>query len=156
MPATKCGFNDIPGGAAGADNLVQWGPTLLVDIGFDPNYIFGPSAPPPVPGKTKLAALVDTGATECCIDSLLAAQLNLPIVDRRVTAGAHGAREVNVHLAQVFVPSLNFTIYGAFAGVDLLAGGQLHSALIGRTFLKHFRMVYEGPTGNVELSSPTP
>jgi predicted aspartyl protease len=156
MPATKCGFNDIPGGATGADNLVQRGPTLLVDIGFDPNYIFGPSAPLPVPGKTKLAALVDTGATECCIDSLLAAQLNLPIVDRRVTAGAHGAREVNVHLAQVFVPSLNFTIYGAFAGVDLLAGGQLHSALIGRTFLKYFRMVYEGPTGNVELSSPTP
>jgi predicted aspartyl protease len=156
MPTTKCGFNDIPGGTTGTDNLVQWGPTLLVDIGFDANYIFSPSAPPPVPGMTGLHALVDTGATECCIDSLLGAQLNLPIIDKRVIAGAHGAKEVNVHLAQVFVPSLNFTIYGAFAGVDLRAGGQFHSALMGRTFLKHFKMIYEGSTGSVELSSSTP
>lgn len=156
MPTTKCGFSDIPGGAKGTDNLVQWGPTLLVNIGFDPKYIFGQSAPPPVPGITNPNALVDTGATECCIDRLLAAQLNLPIVDRRTIAGAHGAKEVDVHLAQVFVPSLNVTIYGAFASVDLRAGGQLHSALMGRTFLKHFKMIYDGSTGNVELSSSTP
>jgi hypothetical protein len=155
MPATKCGFNDIPGGTTGTNSLVQWGPTLLVDIGFDPNYTFSPSGPPPVPGMTKLNALVDTGAAECCIDSLLAVHLNLPIIDKRTIAGAHGAKEVNVHLAQVFVPSLNFTIYGAFASVDLRAGGQLHSALMGRTFLKHFKMIYEGSTGSVELSSPT-
>lgn len=151
MRSTKCGFLDIPGGATGAENLVQWGPTLLVDIGFDPNYNFSPFAAPPVPGKTGLHALVDTGATESCIDSLLAAQLNLPVVDKRTIAGAHGAKDVNMHLAQVHVPLLNYTIYGAFAGVDLRDGGQAHSALIGRTFLADFKMIYEGQTGNVEL-----
>jgi len=43
-------------------------------------------------------------------------------------------------------------MYGAFAAIDLIAGGQWHHALIGRTFLQEFTMVYEGRTGTVTLS----
>lgn len=150
MPETKCGFDDSPG-VSGSVMLVLLGPTLLVDVGFDSNYK-GPPAPPPVPGIKGVRALVDTGATECCIDNLVAAQLTLPIVDRRQIAGVHGSHAVNVHLAQVHVPSLGFTVYGAFAGVDLAAGGQQHRVLMGRTFLQAFTMVYEGRTGTVTLS----
>jgi predicted aspartyl protease len=130
---------------------VTWGPTLQVDIGFDPNHDAKLAVSPPVAGVSGLHALVDTGATESCIDSLLAAQLNLPVVDRHLVAGVGGSHEVNVHLAQVHIPALNVTINGAFAGVQLRAGGQLHSALIGRTFLMNFKMVYDGPKGQVEL-----
>ena len=97
-------------------------------------------------------ALVDTGASESCIDSLLAYQLNLPIIDRAPIAGSLGKKEVNMHLAQIHIPSLGRTIYGSFAGVHLLAGGQPHQALIGRTFLKYFVMVYEGHSGTVTLT----
>jgi predicted aspartyl protease len=128
--------------------LVVHGPTLLVDIGFDQSYAEGLI---PQLAATKLWALVDTGATECCIDSDLARKLNLPVVDRRHIAGVSGRREVDVYLAQVHVPSLTYTVYGPFAGVDLIAGGQRHYALIGRTFLRHFTMHYEGTTGNVQL-----
>jgi len=152
MTQTKCGFDSIPGGASGSELLAAYGPTLAVDIGFDSNYAPGPVVP--VPGIKGISALVDTGASESCIDNLLAAQLNLPIVDRRPISGVHGTQMANMYLAQVHVPSLNFTIYGAFAGVDLVAGGQPHSALIGRTFLQRFTMVYEGATGTVTLSSP--
>lgn len=152
MPETLCGFNDVPGGASGADQLVSYGPTLLVNIGFDPAYD-STRGVLPVAGVTGINALVDTGATESCIDSMLAAQLNLPVVDRRFIAGVHGRQEINIHLAQVYVPALNFTLYGAFAGVHLAAGGQPHQALIGRTFLRHYTMVYEGKTGTVRLSS---
>ena len=107
-----------------------------------------------MPGKSGLFALVDTGADESCIDSLLAAQLNLPIIDKRMTAGAHGAKQVNIHLAQVHIPTLNYTIYGLFSGVDLRAGGQEHFALIGRTFLRNFKTIYDGATGDVELIHP--
>lgn len=151
MRSTKCGFQEGPGLPPASDRLVTWGPTLVVDIGFDPHWQASTTAP--VPGITGLLALVDTGATESCIDNLLAAQLNLPLVDRRSVSGVHGAGEVNVYLAQVRIPTLNYVIYGAFAGVELRAGGQLHSALVGRTFLKNFRMLYEGPTGNVDLST---
>ena len=151
MRSTKCGYMNIPGGTPAQDLLSLWGPQILVDIGFDPTYSFVAGGPLPIPGKTGLSALVDTGAGESCIDSLLAAQLNLPITDKRLQAGAHGAKEVNIHMAQVHVPALGFTIYGEFASVDLRIGGQSIDALIGRSFLQHFKMIYDGTTGDVEL-----
>ena len=154
MPSVECGFADIPGGAQGAQLLTDHGPTLLVDIGFDPAWNAA-AIPPrsPTPGIQGIQALVDTGATECCIDSLLAASLNLPIIDRRVVSGVHGPAEVSIHLAQVHVPSLGFTMHGVFAGVHLVAGGQVHQALIGRTFLRYFNMAYDGRVGRVTIAT---
>jgi hypothetical protein len=123
----------------------------LVNIGFDRNFNPQAALAPPVPGIVDVQALVDSGASECCIDSLLASQLSLPIVDRRQVSGVGGQHVVNMHMAQVHVPTLNFWIYGLFAGVNLAAGGQLHRALIGRTFLRHFTMIYEGRTGTVTI-----
>ena len=151
MPTTKCGFDSNLEGETGAELLTFYGPTLLVNIGFDSDHIY-PSPTPPEPGVTGVEALVDTGASESCIDSVLAAQLNLPTVDRRDLAGPHGAEKVNIHLAQIIVPSLSFMIYGRFAGVHLKAGGMAHQALIGRTFLRNVTMVYEGLTGTVSIS----
>jgi predicted aspartyl protease len=153
MHMAKCGFNDVEGGASGQLLLTAFGPTLLVDIGFDPNFV-QTSGIVPTAGITGIQALVDTGAGESCIDNLLAAQLNLPIVDRRHVSGSSGKHEVNVYLARVHVPILPFTIWGAFAGVELKAGGQMHSALIGRTFLQNFKMEYNGLTGDVTITSP--
>ena len=151
MVQIKCGFDSGPQGS-GSELLVLNGPTLLVDIGFDPNYT--PTAKgAPAAGIRMLPALVDTGATESCIDNLLASSLKLPIVDRRAVSGSAGSHMANVYLAQVHVPTLNWTIYGAFTGVDLAAGGQMLSALIGRTFLRHFTMTYEGRTGTVTISN---
>ena len=135
--------------------LVSYGPTLHVDIGFDASYTPA-STNPPSAGIKGVHALVDTGATESCIDGALAVQLNLPLVDRRHVAGVHGSLEVNVYLAQIHVPSLNKTMYGAFTGVHLRAGGQVHQALMGRTFLQHFTMHYDGRTGQVVITGPDP
>jgi len=99
-----------------------------------------------------IQALIDTGATQSCIDSLLASQLNLPIVDKETVGGVHGKLEVNMHLAQVHIPALNFTIWGMFAGVHLAAGGQRQKALLGRTFLRKYTMLFEGRTGKVIIS----
>ena len=82
---------------------------------------------------------------------MLATNLNLPVVNRRFVSGVQGSFEVNVYMAQVHFPALSKTMYGAFAGVNLVAGGQPHSALIGRTFLRHFTMTYNGKTGLVEI-----
>ena len=150
MARTKCGFDNGPQGS-GSELLTAWGPTLFVDIGFDQNFNPQNQIQLPVPGIRNVRALVDTGAAESCIDSRLAAQLNLPVVDRRQIGGVGGAHIVNIHLAQVHVPLLGQTAYGAFAAVHLSAGGQFHLALIGRTFLKHFTLIYEGRTGTVMI-----
>lgn len=146
MAQTNCGFLT-------PDLLTTLGPTLKVDIGFDPKYRTTKPLTIPTPGIKDLDALVDTGAAESCIDNLLATQLNLPIVDRRPISGAHGSHDTNMYLAQIHVPSLRYTIYGVFAGVDLKTGGQMHSALIGRTFLQNFTMIYNGLTGVVTIST---
>lgn len=131
-----------------ADVLQQYGPTLAVQIGMDVQYRPDTGGVPALPA-TPHAALVDTGASLSCIDSELAVSLSLPIVNRRAVSGVHGSNEVNVHLAQIYVPALRCTIYGEFAGVHLKAGGQPHSALLGRGFLKDFTMTYDGRIGSV-------
>jgi hypothetical protein len=53
MARTKCGFDSVPGGASGVDLLVTIGPTLFVDIGFDPVFKANPGqkvGPIPVAG----------------------------------------------------------------------------------------------------------
>jgi predicted aspartyl protease len=151
MPSTSCGFRD-QNGVRGSDYLVFHGPTLAVHVGFDPNHKDGSAAAPNLVAQD-LFALVDTGATESCIDSGLAMQLNLPVVDQREVGGVGGRLKVNMHLGQIYIPSLHVTIYGQFAGVALQAGGQRHSALSGRSFLKNFTMTYDGRSGDVVISS---
>ena len=149
MTSIKAGFSNTDDALA-SDLLVRYGPTLAVQIGFDPNFQLGRSHPD-IP-KVPYPALVDTGATECCIDSAIAVDLDLPVVDRQTVSGVHGSNVVNFHLAQIFIPQLQYTMYGLFAGVHLTAGGQPHHALMGRTFLHDFTMTYEGTTGSVTIS----
>jgi hypothetical protein len=153
MAQTQCGFLDGPGVSA-RDLLVNMGPTLKVDIGFDPSYDGrSPRKLAALPMRN-VWALVDTGATHCCIDSDLAMQLKLPVIDQHTYSGISGPMNVNMHLDQIYTPNLNFTFYGSFAGVNLSAGGARHSVLIGRSYLQHFTMTHDGPSGTVVLSDP--
>lgn len=150
MPTVRIGFEDVRG-IAGADLLTTNGPTLHVHIGFDRTYRDGRSARPDIP-EVPLPALVDTGAVKSCIDSNLAAGLGLPVVDRQMISSPHGVGAVSVHLAQIYVPGLEFVVNGRFAGAHLTAGGQPYFALLGRDFLENFTMIYEGRTGFATIS----
>lgn len=151
MPTAEAGFPD-GGGVLGRDALSWYGPTIHVQMGFDASYRLVSPHSPNLPSQL-LPALVDTGAAVSCIDSDLALQLRLPLIDQQQVAGVHGSQAVNVYLGQIFIPSLNWTIYGEFFGVHLQSGGQPHFALIGRTFLREFTLVYEGRTGTVTISN---
>ena len=105
------------------DALMYLGPTIGVQIGFDPSYRGGSTVLPNLPPDL-YPALVDTGAGESCIDADLASALKLIVIDRRWISGVGGRMQVNMYAAQVSIPSLNQTIFGEFAGVRLAAGGQ--------------------------------
>lgn len=149
MLSVNCGFQDAPQGQL---LLIHYGPEIWVDIGFDPKFKPDRNVPP-IPKISKVHALVDSGARQSCIDSALASELGLPIFDRRTVSGVNGTLEVDFHLAQVHVPSLKFTLQGAFAGVPLIASGFRHKALLGRSFLSYVTMEYDGRTGQVVISS---
>lgn len=152
MPITECGFSSAPSGTSPRQLLIHFGPTLAVDIGFDPQHQYPGNPQLPHSAATQVPALVDTGATESCIDAALAHQLQLPKVDEQQVSGVGGVHKVDMFLAHIAVPALQFVQYGLFAGVSLHAGGQAHQALIGRTFLQDVMLIYDGRTGYVQMA----
>ena len=142
----------VNAGFSNPSDLIQYGPFVDVQIGFDPDYETRLRRRAQLPPEV-LPALVDTGAQESALDVELADSLNLPVLDRRLIAGAAGLFETTVYLAQIYIPELDFTIVGPFDSANLAASGQPYYALIGRTFLRHFNMAYEGRTGSVIISN---
>jgi predicted aspartyl protease len=145
MKTVECGYS----GPSAVNRLTGDGPTILVDIGFDPTWQRGKI---PIPSDHDIVALIDTGAQECFIDSDLANHLHLPIVDRCKVAGSQGKHEVDVYLAHVHIPALVWTQYGKFAGAYLNRGGLQYEVLMGRTFLENFTLSYNGKSGRVTLT----
>jgi len=126
------------------------GPTIEVQVGFD---AASPDAGRSNPGAETSQALVDTGAQFSHIDVSLASRLALPVIDKCLVSGSGGAHEVDVYLAQIYVPAFKFTQRGRFAGADLASGFDGHTVLLGRTFLTRFRMIYDGFSGRVTLEN---
>jgi predicted aspartyl protease len=168
MPITSCGFpvrvlvpnSNPPQFISGRDLLVAKGPTTSVEIGFNPDLFHADpavvqqamAAAHAQPQQQLIEALIDTGATESCIDEDLAQQLQLPLVDHQEGSGIGGKEKFNVYLGHIRIASLGFIQYGRFMGVKLKAGNQPHQALLGRSFLQGMILVYDGPTGSVRLS----
>src|SRR5690606_12701222 len=80
MPLYDCGFPG-PQNHQGRNALIQHGPTIEVNVGFDPNW--SDVGRPNIPSDAKYA-LVDTGATASCIDDQLAQKLQLAPIDRQL------------------------------------------------------------------------
>ena len=142
--SVESGFPDQP------DELVMNGPSIQVEIGFDADYTpeFGR---PPNLSENSFPALIDTGATTCCVESTLAIALDLPLIDRVSIVGVHGPQETDIYRAQIHVPDLRAYYDGPVAGVPLRSGGEEFFALLGRDFMRLFSMVYHGPTGSVTV-----
>lgn len=139
----ECGYDD-------PEMLELRGPQIQVQIGFDPKFKQVKGGVPSLP-STLFNALVDTGADSSSIDSRMAQKLGLPVMDRRRVIGVHGNEHLTMYLGHIHFPGLPATIIGNFAGVHLQASGLGYDALIGRDFLGHLRMVYDGSTGQVTL-----
>ena len=146
MPLADAGFAD-PAGKPDRGALIEYGPSLEVVVS---PFVDPPQ--PPTDGHTT-HALVDTGATQSCIDMQLADSLSLPVVDFVMMAGAAGASRHPLYAARVAIPALEIFQFGAFAGVDLAAGGQPHRVLLGRTFLTGTVMIYDGVRAQVTIAS---
>lgn len=148
MLKANCGY-DVP--HHGDSLLIDKGPNLLINIGYDRNWRPEQNVPPR-PTRIGVSALIDTGSLQSYIDVELAAELNLPLYDEGEVIGVHGVGPASFYTAQVHFPSLRFTVRGQFAALPLMIkGGIGYHALIGRTFLRHFRMEYNGVTGIVTI-----
>ena len=142
MPIIEAGFV-AKDGSPDNDQLVIYGPTILVVVSHFNNQ----DAP-----SLKAKALIDSGACESCIDNRIANELQLPVVDVMNIAGVGGVKEHPVYLAHIYIPTLERYQYGKFAGADLIASGQPHGVLMGRTFLQGVIMIYDGIRSQVTVA----
>ena len=99
-------------------------------------------------------ALVDTGASDSCIDATLAEDLGLTPVDEETRLGVHGAGPVTIYRGWLRVTALGMNKHGRFGGADL--AGAPFKALLGRDFLRHCIMEYNGHTGLVTITANPP
>lgn len=146
MPTVSCGFENQPRQLSGR------GATLYVEIGYDANFRPGDDTRPDL-SLAQFEALIDTGAAATCVDEELATWLRLPELGQEEVAAALGSGKTTIYAAQIYAHELEYTFTGRVPGVRLVAGGQPHSVIIGRDFLRHFRLTYDGRTGAVTLSN---
>lgn len=150
MPIASAGFRFGKGGLSAADLLIDLGPTLLVDIGRKSRSAAGET--PDLEAK-RIKALIDTGAGGDCIDDDLALELRLPISGEGEVSGVGGRHRAYLYTARLYVPSLECLLFQQFTGVRLAEGNQFQRVLLGRTFLRKYRMSYNGFSGEVTLSA---
>ena len=135
--------------------LQRIGPTIGAIVGLDTGHERGRVSVAPSCFR-EVEALIDTGPSVSCIDKALATALRLPFVGLQSASGIGGSESVPLFLAQLNVPLLNFSRYGRIAAVKLTEGGQRHAVLLGRDFLRRFRMTYDGRSGLVLIEDESP
>ncbi|MBV9224147.1 MAG: hypothetical protein JO185_26645 [Acidobacteriaceae bacterium] len=133
--------------------LQQRGPILNVAVGLERSMSAGLLASGnqvPIPVAT--VALIDTGASNTCVDNDLAVQLGLPVVDTmKMTSASHHEVEQPAYPISIEIigTQIQFSVPKAM-GAQLAAQGL--GLLIGRDVLAAFTMFYNGPTGQITLS----
>ena len=105
-----------------------------------------------VPTPLATLALIDTGASNTCIDNALAVTIGLPVVDTmKMTSASHDAIDQPVYPINIeFIGTpIQFGVLKAM-GANLAAQGL--GVLIGRDVLSSVAMFYNGPVGQITFS----
>ena len=111
------------------------------------------------PPRVDVKLLIDTGAQITSVHDEVAAQLGLPPIRMAPMVGVSGKPEdYPVYRMVVLIAVADATGKGIIGletdvvGVPASAGHAEMKGLLGRDFLRHLRLVYDGPTATFELS----
>jgi predicted aspartyl protease len=105
-----------------------------------------------VPAPVQALGLIDTGASNTCVDNDLALRLGLPVVDTvKMHSASHQAVEQPAYPISIEIigTPIQFSVPKAM-GASLSSQGL--GLLIARDVLAMFTMFYNGVTGQITLS----
>jgi len=103
-----------------------------------------------VPTPRSGLALIDTGASNTCVDEQTAKDLGLPVIDvANMQSASHEKHSCNVYPVQIITPIVTLNAPRAM-GAALASQGLL--VLVGRDVLQNCNLFYNGPAGQFTLS----
>jgi predicted aspartyl protease len=136
-----------------AQALQRSGPIVQVSVTLAQSFAAtvaqsGGQLPQPVTGL----ALVDTGASNTCIDDEAAKSMNLPVIDvGSMHSASHAKTPSNIYPVQVEIIGFQIQFQSLRTmGAALKAQGLL--MLLGRDLLQRCTLFYNGLTGQITLS----
>lgn len=131
--------------------LQMRGPVLQVTVTIEENAgkaLISQGKPVPTPRAG--LALIDTGASNTCIDDEAAKALGLPVIDvGNMLSATHQKVPCNVYPVLIATPIVNLNSPRTM-GAALAAQGLL--VIIGRDVLQRCNLFYNGPVGQFTLS----
>ena len=134
----------------GARSVEQAGLGHILDVIIRP--VLGPGLSTGNIQQVRAGGLIDTGASDVCIDYRVAQELNLKQVDQQNVGVVGATIPATVHMGVLEIPELNFSeIMPLYA---LKVRRPTHDVLLGRSFLKNFIVTFDGPTGLFHFSKP--
>jgi predicted aspartyl protease len=128
--------------------LQSRGPVIQVTVALAASFVQGlQQAGHAVPAPISGWALVDTGASDTCIDTAHAQQMGLPAIDVvTMVSASHAATPQNVYPIRIEFANVLIVIDAPRAmGAHLAGQGLL--LLIGRDALQHCTFTYNGLAG---------
>lgn len=140
--------------------LAAHGPLIEVTLGPHPADAQAIAASGGKPESMERQLLVDTGASRTCIEDRLARELGLIPVRFDPFFGVSGKpAEYPVYRMSIGVamkedetgPSHQAIFLADVVGMPAPPHSTSHVGLLGRDFLQHVRLIYDGPRGRFEI-----
>lgn len=135
------------------DRLARSGPTIPVAIGLPAATLaMYQSAGLPVPPSVTGLAMIDTGTSVGVIDEDALTGLGIARSGSMAISTASGSTMQPTYAASISFPgtSLPNIHFADFVGAPLQTQGVV--ALIGRSVLQHFSVIYNGPGGTISVA----
>jgi predicted aspartyl protease len=126
------------------------GPVFQVTITIEQNAARGLLAHGKSAASKTGMALIDTGASNTCVDDFAAKELGLPVIDiATMQSASHERHPCNIYPVQIITPVVTLSSPRTM-GANLSSQGLL--VLIGRDVLASCTLFYNGPAGEFTLS----
>jgi len=105
----------------------------------------------PAPARTLATrGLIDTGASDVCIDYRLAMELGLKVINQTTVGVVGGIAMANVYLGRLSLPEIGFDeVMPLYA---LKVRQPTHAVLLGRSFLQNYIVTFDGPAGHFTVA----
>ncbi len=103
------------------------------------------------PDVVETRGLIDTGASDICIDYRLAIHLGLREINQATVGVVGGTTMAKIYLGRLIVPEVGFDrVCPLYA---LKVSHPTHDVLLGRSFLENYIVTFDGPAGTFAFAT---